>query len=133
MLEIDAGVDHRHVHVHAVIIHTEDADRRVGVGENALDARGHRLRVDAAHHVLDHVGHPRVALEDFQPAGRHQRGHALEGVLVGEAGLQAVGTRDVRHVGAGVDLAMEDDDVGLGGAAALGHGRARRSWADQDE
>jgi len=112
VLEIDAGVDHGNVHVHAIVVGAVDVDRCVGVSEDALDAGGYVLGIDVDLAVLLHVLDPRVVAEGVEPALRHLGGHALQRVLVGEAHLEAVGLGHVRHGGPGVDGVLEHHDVG---------------------
>jgi len=88
MLEVDAGVDDRHVHIHAIIVAAVDINLRVGIGKDALDAGGHGLGADAALHVFDHICHARVVLQRFQAPGWHDRRHAFQGMLVNETGCK---------------------------------------------
>ena len=120
MLEVDSGVDDGHVHIHAVVVATVDGDLRVGLRKDALDAGGDRLGADAALEILDHIGHARIALQVRQAPCRHDHGHALEGVLVNKAELQAQGLCHARRLPGRIHRALEHDDVPPGRAGRLG-------------
>ena len=139
----DAGVDHRHINIHA-LINTVDPRIPVAIGLHPIHAsrQGLARRLRERHWLIAHdVGDLRVSGDPRRGALRKPRGESPDRDAIGLLDSEPVvsrqpsgGSGDVR------DIALEDDDVlvlrNLGEARLAGywHRRERRSNAhDEDE
>ena len=79
--------------------------------ENALDAGGCCLDINAALHIFDDISDAGVILQRVQTACGHNGRHALERVLVGETDLQSVRLGYVWHSSIHINRILKNDDV----------------------
>ena len=111
VLEVDPGVDHRHIDIHPVIVTAINFNIVVGVREYSLDAGRNGLGVNAARQVFHHIGDSWVMLQGSQPPFRNQRRNPLDGMFVNESGLQAVSLGQPLRFSGRIDGIFEDNNV----------------------
>lgn len=117
MLEVDTGIDHRHVDIDPKIVGAVDIKVGVGIREDAPYPHWHALLERV--HLQDRldVGNSGVLAERRQASFRNISGEAEECGTVGVVGLEPQAPREVRRLGpvrrclAGCKRRIEYDDV----------------------
>ncbi|HUG68296.1 MAG TPA: hypothetical protein VMM76_11125 [Pirellulaceae bacterium] len=121
MLKVDSCVDHRYVHIDAVIVDAVDPDLQIVVRKDSLNARRDGLckRMDLL--IQLDVGDAGVSRQGVQASCGHHGGNTSQSVPIGVLDAQPVGLGQVGYGGIHVDLIVKDHNVAGDSAGSAKH------------